>query len=239
LPIPPDLEIVQVANVIDGDTIELSDGRRVRYIGLNTPEQGQPFYEEAKAANERLVSGLRVGLERDLESFDQYGRLLAYVWVNKQMVNLELLHLGFGNTFTIPPNVRYEAEFRAAEQAARAAERGLWASSTTSLKIIDLQANAPGSDRDNPNGEWLEIANQGSQAINLQGYTLKDEANHIYTFGRFTLKPGAMFRLYSGEGRNTNSTLYWGLAGDSVWNNDTDTAYLRDAAGALVDIYVY
>lgn len=239
LPIPTDLEIVQVASVVDGDTIELSDGRRVRYIGLNTPERGQPFYEEAKAANERLVSGLRVGLERDLESFDQYGRILAYVWVNKQMANLELLHLGFGNTFTIQPNVRYETEFRAAEQQAREAGRGLWATSTATLKIVELQADAPGSDRDNPNGEWLEIANQGNEAVNLDRYSIKDEANHIYTFGAFTLKPGATVRLHSGQGRDTASALYWGLAGDSVWNNDSDTAFLRDAAGALVDIYVY
>jgi hypothetical protein len=93
------------------------------------------------------------------------------------------------NAFTVPPNVRYEAEIRAAEQEAREAERGLWAGSEVALKIIQIEADAPGSDNENPNGEWIEIANQGDGPVSMQGYTLKDEANHIYSFGDFTVPP--------------------------------------------------
>jgi micrococcal nuclease len=143
------------------------------------------------------------------------------------------------NAFTVPPNVKYEAEFRQAERAAREAERGLWAGSDVSLKIIDLNADAPGSDKENPNGEWVEIANQGNQPVQMQGYTLKDEANHIYTFGDFELGPGAQIRLYSGQGQDTADELYWGFSGESVWNNGGDAAFLRDEQGALVDVYAY
>jgi endonuclease YncB( thermonuclease family) len=61
-PQPGDLETATVAKVVDGDTIELSDGRKVRYIGINTPERDQPYYQEAAEANRRLVDGKDVQL---------------------------------------------------------------------------------------------------------------------------------------------------------------------------------
>lgn len=236
---PGELEAATVARVVDGDTVELTDGRRVRYIGINTPERGQPFYEEATGANRHLVEGKAVQLEFDVDTFDQYGRTLAYVWVDGVMANLEIVQRGFANTFTVPPNVRYEEDFRAAEREAREAERGLWAGSGVVLKIVHIEADAPGSDRDNPNGEWIEIANLGSKPVQMEGFTLKDEANHIYTFGDFTVLPDTAFRLHSGQGQNNQTELYWGLVGESVWNNDSDAAYLRDKQGALVDLFAY
>jgi micrococcal nuclease len=225
--------------VVDGDTIELSNGRRVRYIGINTPEHGQPFYAEAATANRQLVEGKTVQLELDLETFDQYGRTLAYVWSEASMVNLEIVKQGFASAFTVPPNLHYEAVFRQAEREAREAKRGLWAESGVTLKIIHIEANAPGSDSDNPNGEWIEIANQGVEPVQMGGFTLKDEANHIYTFGDFTVVAGVSFRLYSGQGQNSATALFWGMEGDSIWNNDSDSAYLRDPQGGLVDVFMY
>lgn len=239
LPTPAKTETATVALVVDGDTIELTNGRRVRYIGINTPEHDQPYYAEALAANRQLVEGKTIQLEFDVETFDQYGRSLAYVWLNGVLVNLEIVRQGYASAFTVPPNVRYEAEFRQAEREAREAGRGLWAESTVALKIIQIEANAPGSDSDNPNGEWVEITNQGQEPVALDGFTLKDEANHIYIFGDFVAAPGASFRLYSGRGQDSATALYWGYEGDSVWNNNTDTAYLRDKQGALVDTLTY
>jgi micrococcal nuclease len=236
---PIDLETATVAQIVDGDTIELADGRRVRYIGINTPERNQPYYKDATEANRQLVGGKDIQLEFDAETFDKYGRTLAYIWVEGVMANIEIVNRGFANAFTVPPNVKYEEEFRQAERAAREAERGLWAGSDVSLKIVDLNADAPGSDKENPNGEWVEIANQGDQAVQMQGYTLKDEANHIYTFDNFMVQSGGSFRLYTGEGRDTSGELYWGFSDESVWNNDSDAAFLRDGQGALVDVYAY
>lgn len=233
------LDAATVARVVDGDTIELTDGRRVRYIGVNTPERGQPYYSEASEANRQLVDGRQVQLEFDQDTFDQYGRTLAYIWVDGVMANQEIIARGYANAFTVPPNVKYDDAFRQAEREAREAGRGLWAGSSVPLKITNLHADAPGSDRDNPNGEWVEITNQGSAPVDLAGYTLKDEANHIYTFGNFSVNGGAAFRLYSGQGQNTATDLYWGYVGESVWNNDSDAAFLRDKDGALVDMFAY
>ena len=248
-PVPPpgDAETFRVKEVVDGDTIVLEDGTKVRYIGLNTPERDRPFYEEATEANRKLVENKEIRLEFDTVDIDQYGRTLAYVFVKdasgspqgETFVNLKLLRQGYANVFTVPPNVKYEELFREAEQEAREAGRGLWATRETGIKIAHIQADAPGNDSENPNGEWVEIVNEGSEAVNLKGYSLKDAANHIYTFLAFTLQPGATVRLYSGQGQDDASSLYWGLVGEAVWNNGGDSAFLRDSEGNLVDSYTY
>lgn len=256
VPSPDDIETFHVKEAVDGDTIVLEDGTKIRYIGLNTPERDRPFYEEATEANRKLVEGREVRLEFDAVEIDRYGRTLAYVFARDStgssaeltveastrdeiFVNLELLRRGYANVFTLPPNVKYEALFLEAEREAREAGRGLWAIQETGIKIAHIEANAPGNDCENPNGEWVEIVNEGSAAVNLEDYSIKDEANHIYTFPDFTLQPGAKVRLYSGQGQDDASSLYWGLVGEAVWNNGGDSAFLRDNEGNLVDSYSY
>ena len=126
-----------VRRVIDGDTIELRDGRFVRYIGIDAPEvrrkvgdrwvvDPEPFARAATDANRRLVEHQPVRLEYDVQPKDRYGRILAYVYVGERMVNEELLAAGYAQLLTIPPNVRYVERFRAAANEARRARRGLW-----------------------------------------------------------------------------------------------------------------
>jgi len=232
-------ETTQVAFVLDGDTIELADGRRVRYVGVNTPETGQPYAAEAKMLNELLVMGREVWLETDVQESDQYGRLLAYVWVGDVFVNLELVRQGYANAYALPPNVRYAEAFVQAEQEAREEERGLWVRADVPVRITALHHDGPGSDRVAPNGEWVELTNEGDVPVDLSGYTLGDEGLHLYAFGAVVLTPGATVRIRSGRGVDTATELYWGLAGEEVWDNDGDTAYLRDPTGAFVDHFSY
>lgn len=232
-------EAAQVAFVVDGDTVELADGRRVRYIGINAPETHQPYAAQARAFNESLVAGQEVWLETDAQENDQYGRLLAYAWAGDTFVNLEIVRQGYANAYTLPPNVRYVDAFVQAEREAREAERGLWTRGDADVRITALHYDAPGSDHMAPNGEWVELTNMGDQPVNLHGYTLKDAGTHLYTFSAVVLAPGATVRIYSGVGTDTATELHWGLAGDAVWNNDGDTAYLYDSAGAFVDSYSY
>jgi micrococcal nuclease len=235
-------EYAQVATVVDGDTITLTDGRRVRYIGINTPEVDQPYATEATAFNESLVAGPEIWLETDAQVADQYGRLLAYVWVNDTFINLELVRQGYANAYSVPPNVRYADVFVQAEREACEAERGLWKSTDgtdAAIRITALAYDAPGSDSANPNGEWIELSNAGDAPVDLSGYLLKDAGPHAYVFGPVALAPGARVRIYSGQGTDTERELYWGLVEDAVWNNDGDVAYLYDDTGAFVDSYSY
>ena len=75
---------------------------------------------------------------------------------------------------------------------------------------------------------------RGTTARSLNGWTVRDAANHVYTFGTFSLGAGKSVVLRTGKGTNTSTTRYWGL-GWHVWNNTGDTAYLRNAAGTAMD----
>jgi len=123
---------VLVTRVVDGDTVVLQGGERVRYIGIDTPETVHPqepveyMGPEASAFNRKLVEGRRVRLEFDAQERDRYGRLLAYVYVGEVFVNAELLRAGYARVMTVPPNVKHSEEFLRLEREARAAEIGLW-----------------------------------------------------------------------------------------------------------------
>lgn len=101
-----------VTRVIDGDTIVLENGTRVRYIGIDTPERDEAGYQEATEANRKLVEGKKVRLEYDVDRIDRYDRTLAYVYVNGIFVNAYLLENGFAEVMTIKPNVKYKELFR-------------------------------------------------------------------------------------------------------------------------------
>ncbi len=126
-----------VKHVIDGDTVELSNGTHLRYIGINTPEvrrrsgdrwikDPEPYAEAATERNREWVEGKRVQLEFDVQSKDRYGRLLAYVYVSEVMVNAELVREGFAQPMTIPPNVAHADLFKQLAREARETKRGLW-----------------------------------------------------------------------------------------------------------------
>jgi len=126
-------ERVEVKRVIDGDTIELSDGRRVRYIGIDTPEKGyekekkdECFAYQASEKNRNLVEGKNVELLKDISATDKYGRLLRYVFVEGELVQEELLREGYADVLTIPPDVRNAKSFRELRDLAREEKRGLW-----------------------------------------------------------------------------------------------------------------
>jgi micrococcal nuclease len=131
---PPSAEAL-VTRVVDGDTVEVDlDGQTedVRYIGVDTPETVKPgepvecFGPQASSFNHRLVEGRRVRLVFGVERRDDYGRLLAYVYLGDRFVNAELIRRGLARTLTIPPNDRFAARLKRLEIAAARAGRGLW-----------------------------------------------------------------------------------------------------------------
>jgi micrococcal nuclease len=121
-----------VQRVIDGDTIELSDKTKVRYIGVDTPETTSTrpsiacFGHEATEANRTLVEGKEVRLEKDVSDTDQYGRLLRYVYIGDVLVNEKLVRDGYARAATFPPDVAKQEVFIEAQEEARTGGRGLW-----------------------------------------------------------------------------------------------------------------
>jgi len=114
-----------VTRVIDGDTIEIEGGQRIRYIGIDTPEKGEYFFEEATAKNSELVLGKEVRMEKDVSETDKYGRLLRYVYIGDLFVNAELVRLGYAKEAEYPPDTMHSDEFLRLERYAVASNLGL------------------------------------------------------------------------------------------------------------------
>lgn len=130
-----------VKRVVDGDTVELDTGEKVRYIGINTPESVDPrrevecFGKEASEFNKKLVEGKTVRLERDISDWDKYGRLLRFVYLEDgTLVNEVLVRKGYAFVSTYPPDVSKQGNFQAAENLARAEKKGLWSETTCNAK---------------------------------------------------------------------------------------------------------
>jgi len=126
-------ELFEVRWVDDGDTIVLKDGRRVRYIGIDSPEiesehsKAEPFGYAAREFNRRLVYLKKVRIEFDIEKHDQYGRLLAYVFLpDGTFINNAMITAGYAYCLPKRPNVKYEKLFLKSQRSAMLSNEGIW-----------------------------------------------------------------------------------------------------------------
>lgn len=131
---------------VDGDTLELESGEKVRLIGIDTPEmhESNKLHRDSRKSQQdaetikslgrkayqftkKLVEKKRVRLEFDVEKYDKYKRLLAYVYLaDGTFVNAEIIKQGYASIMTYPPNVQYADLFLELYQEARENKRGLW-----------------------------------------------------------------------------------------------------------------
>ena len=133
-PLPVVDEYATVRYVHDGDTLHLSDGRKIRLIGINTPELGrdglpaEPYAAEARQfVRQQLPVGHRIGLIYGVERYDSYGRMLAHIVLGDgQSLNQRMLERGYAQYIAVPPNLRLLDCYRQAEQQARKEKLGVW-----------------------------------------------------------------------------------------------------------------
>lgn len=125
-------ENTRVSRVIDGDTIVLESGGRVRLIGIDTPETRDPrrgvqcYGEISSRRTKELLEGQDIRLEKDVSETDRYGRLLRYVWHGDVLINEQLAAEGFARASSYPPDIKHQDRLQAAEKTARENRRGLW-----------------------------------------------------------------------------------------------------------------
>jgi len=232
---------VDIESVLDGDSVRViaaSGSIEIRLLGINAPERGECWSDEARTA---LTDALAAGdISMVGEEEDQYGRLLAYLFSNTTNVNRRLVL--DGNAIAIAVEHDELPDFLAAEEEAIALERGLWnhavCGSTADrfdVQIWTIEPDAPGRDDQNPNGEFVAISNMG-QPADLTDWTLRDESSvHRYTFpDGFVLTTGEVVTVRSGCGEDARPDLYW-CADGPVWTNSGDTVLLLDGFGAVVD----
>lgn len=228
----------RVSRVIDGDTIQLENGRKVRYAGINAPEEGERYYRESAQANNLLVGNKVVELEFGRSKTDKHGRLLAYVFLGRTLVQAELVKQGWALVMRTQPIPRYRELLVKHQEEARAGGHGIWVKGEHRGKLVVAKVHPRESRQQNPNDEYVVFKNVGSVALDLTGWSISDEANQSYLVPRFTLAPGKTFTLHNGSRKNTDAALYWGRQ-KTAWNKGGDTVIVKDATGHFVASYMY
>lgn len=201
----------KVMRVLDGDTVEIENGIRIRLMGLNTPEKNRFLAEEAKVYLENLVLNKKVKFVS--MGGDRYGRVLAYIFVNKKNVNELILSQGLANLYYYDKDEYYN-HLVSAERFARENELGIWEKSSSfgCLKLLEL--------------DYLDIGDEDFETLILENICeerlfvgIKDDANHYY---EREIDKG----LFVEEFRN-------------IFNDDGDSLYVWDDEGKLLLFYRY
>lgn len=220
-------EYYLVSRVIDGDTIELSNGERVRLLGINSPEINEPFGFDAKDYLSKVIEGKNVYLENDLNLRDDYGRLLAFVFIDGKNINVDLVRMGLAHTFELNKLSKYVKDLRDAEYDAMVNQFGIWKESNiTCLKLVDLKISG---------AEKVVLKNECNFSIQLKNWILEDESHNRFKFPSYLFKPNEIIEIYS----NNKTAKFSFNKSFQIWNKEGDSLFLRDSEGLLVLFYRY
>ena len=226
-----------VTDVIDGDTFYLGNGDKVRMLGINTPESGRPYAQEATDFLTNMILGKEVTLVNDSKNgdSDSYGRLLAHVYVDDTFVNYEIIKAGYAFWYPYTSGTDLDAEYEAAQAFASNNTVGLWTKSSYNLTIDYIEYDPDG---DEAQGEYVVLTNHENYNVSMVGWFLQDEAAQTAYEFNFTMSNNSSIRIYTGDGTDNSTTLFWGWH-QGIWNNSGDFAIIQDENGYLVDSYRY
>ena len=180
-----------VSHVYDGDTLKLSNGDKIRLIGINTPELGrkdkavEPFAVAAKNTLKALLkSNQSINLLYGKEKKDHYGRYLAHGFLaDGENIQATLLNRGLARTIALPPNTRFSACYLQQELTARCNKVGLW-KNTEALQAKKLNKNHAGFQlvegtvkhiKTDKRGIWLNIDDKVTVGIRPGNQSLFDD----------------------------------------------------------------
>ena len=200
----------KVSRVIDGDTIVLDSGQKLRLLGINAPESGMPGYGQAKNFLKDRAENKTLRIE--IFSRDRYGRLLAHIFYKNTHLNEELAKNGLAHIFYYNQDIYYK-KIKSAEEFARKNGIGIWKKSGDAkcLELLSLKYDESPKKRCSGNEE-LVLKNSCEKDLKV---TIKDEATHIY---KETIPGGKIF--------SKNFSC--------VFNNDGDSLFIRDNSGLLL-----
>jgi micrococcal nuclease len=214
-----------VERVVDGDTA-IINGNSTRLLGINTPERGEKYYQEAKDFLTNLTLNKTVKLEYIGERYDKYGRVLAYIILNGKNINIDLVRKGFANLY-IYNSDKYTNELKQAWNECIENNKYLCEKSQTQCsKCIELKEL-------NVKTQTLVLYNNCSFNCNLNGWSIKDEGRKKFVFNDFTLNSKKQISVIVGNKTNTDDVLYWHDE-EYVWTSGGDALFLRDGEGKLV-----
>ncbi|MFZ7943697.1 thermonuclease family protein [Neobacillus sp. 19] len=190
------LELVTVGRVVDGDTFVTSDGRKVRLVGVNTPESTTRHEEYGKEASNYTTSklnGKQVWIQKDVSETDRYSRLLRIVWlsvpandmdeneIRSKMFNADLVLNGYAEPSTYPPDVKYSEYFVKFAREAREANKGLWAFGEQGTTKGDLDSSSGSTSGGNTSGG--STPDSGSSNADKESFKNCTEMRKVYPDG--------------------------------------------------------
>lgn len=232
-----------MTRVFDGDTIVVATdedaGLEVRLQGINAPDKGECFYEQARDHMVDLVADRPVAFATS--GVDQFGRALAHVWVGPEHVNLEMVAEGFAIATTPQEGDAHGADLLTAHRDAARRRVGLWGADVCGatgpiprVMIEVVSPDPPGPDEDHLKDEVVTLLNEGDGRVDLSNWIIRDESSrHRYSFPPETvLEEGQRARV-------TSADPGWHPGGSPVWNNDGDVVLLLDEHGRVVDATRY
>ena len=208
-----------ISRVIDGDTLELNDGRTIRLLNINSPEKGTLG---ATLSRDYLKNFENKTIELEITGTDKYKRSLARIYT-PDYLNLELVRQGLASKFLVDESEL--KEFSKAEESAIKNSFGIWNKSPY-LDCFDSKI-----DKIN---EMVIIENSCPE-LSMKEWTLKDESRKIYSFKNIML---GKIILHSGSGNDNSTDIFW-QSSTNVWNNDRDSLYLFDSNGGITDYESY
>jgi len=215
----PEREIVIIGRVIDGDTVELEDGRTIRLLNINTPERGKFFSDESTSFLKEFEDK---PVELEIEGVGRYGRILGRLYYEEVYINLEIIRLGLAHKYLVEQ--KELGKFEKVEKEAKENELGIWQKSDH-YGCLSVEINKY--------EEYVIIEDECG--VNFESWVIKDESTKSYKFNSLS----GRFTLYSEKGIDKDDKIYWGRG--KVWNDDKDSIFIRDEEGGLVyyDNYGY
>jgi len=206
-------DFAEVERVIDGDTI-IANNESVRLLGINTPEKGELYYEEAKEFLEGLLSNQTVGLEYGIPRYDKYQRTLAFVFIGNTNINVELVEWGLANVYILEDKT-YEKELRNAWEECLEKNINLCEKSeNVCAECINVKSFEK---------QIVTLENTCNFNCSLNNWTIKDEGRKKFVFEDFVLNAKANVEITAED-----------FGEDYVWTKTGDTLFLRDGVGKLV-----
>lgn len=232
-----------VSNVIDGDTIELSNGVKVRLYGINTPESNEYYFSDATNYLKGKVENKKIKYKEFGK--DQYNRTLAFIYLDDENVNLNLVENGYATPFFMYKDSYYN-DFILAFENCLINDVGLCKKSldvcTPCIKLKELNYDAVGDDNENVNGEFFILENVCDYDCNLNDWLVKDSTSkNRFRLQNVIIKSNSETTFHSGSGLNTNDVYFLCSSKKCtpIWNNDYDSFYLRSGDGGLIIFYSY
>ncbi len=220
-------ETAHVERVIDGDTIEIENKTSVRLLGINSPEKGELYYNEAKEFLNKQVLNKTIKLEFGKDKYDMYQRILAYVYDNNQNVNLEIVRNGLANYYFPSGKDRHYNEFKQAWEDCIKENKNLCEKSENKCSdCIELKEF-------DYNEQEIILYNKCNYDCELSSWTIKDEGRKKFVFPEFILEKNRDVIIIVSNKTNTDKILFW-QGENYIWTKTGDTLFLREDSGKLI-----